>query len=159
MDLNSLKLDVSDKSQEEILEEATSLFHEEFFKGDENRGSFIMQSNQTVYFFRDRFEHAFFTSSNRSRHPAAKDKLALDRVERLLWIKPVLMGLVEGTECWQVTATNDRRLQRLYIVVHDAYVIWLESRKDGAWKFSSAYCAGRSDIQRYTQGGVRIWKK
>jgi len=48
---------------------------------------------------------------------------------------------------------------RLYLVVQESYVIWLDRRKDEAWKFSTAYCAGRSDIQRYTQGGVRIWKK
>ncbi len=159
MDLNALKLDFSNKSPEEMVSEARRRFQEEFFQGEGARGDFMMEEGQRVFIFQDRFEHAFFTSSNRSRHQLAKDKPDPDRMERLLWIKPVLMGLVEGTECWLVTSKNDRRPQRLYVVVQDSYVIWLESRPDGAWKFSTAYCAGRSDIKRYTEGGVRIWAK
>ncbi len=159
LDLNNLKLDIAEKSDEEVCAIGKQVFLEEFFSSGETRGCLELLTGEKVYFFADRFEHAFFTSQNRSRRPSAKDQVARERIERLLWIKPLLLGLIPNSSCWQVFDRERGQPKRLYLIVDDQYVVWLESRKDGDWKFSTAYCAGKQDIQRYTAGGVKIWDK
>ena len=46
---------------------------------------------------------------------------------------------------------------RLYVLLSESYVIWLEPRRSGGWKFSTAYKARLKNIQRYCSFGKRIW--
>lgn len=155
MDLESLKVDLSGLSDEEAEQRGLDLFLSEFFEEGTFRGEFGLHDGQKVVVFQDRYEHAFKTSKDRSRRPYAKDEIARNRIERVRWIKPALQGKISGTECWLVP--DRRKKQRLYIIVDEQYLIWLEERKDGGWKFSSAYCVMRQDIQRYRSSGVKIW--
>lgn len=156
MDLELLKTDLSWMTEEEVEAEGFRLYEQEFFPDGGNRGEIRLHDGQTAFIFRDRFEHAFRTSPDRIRHPYSKSKTAHERIERIKWITPILAGKVEGTQCWLVP--DRRRKRRLYVVVQEQYIIWLEERKDGGWKFSTAYCAGKQDIQRYTNGSVKLWE-
>lgn len=159
MDLESLKVNLDDFSEEEAGREGLRLFRQELFPDGNFRSTLRLHDGQEVVFFEDRYEHAFKTSPDRIRHPYSKSEVAIDRVERVKWIKPVLQGQVAGTKCWMASDPVRRQRKRLYVVVNEQYVIWLEERRDGGWKFSSAYCAGKQDIQRYTQGAIKIWEK
>lgn len=156
MDLETLKIDLPDCSEEETAREGERLYEQEFFSNGGSRGEIPLHDGQTAFIFRDRFEHAFRTSPDRIRHPYSKSKVAVERIERIKWIKPVLAGKIKGTQCWLVP--DRRRKKRLYVVVQEQYIIWLEERNDGQWKFSTAYCAGKQDIQRYTNGSVKVWE-
>jgi hypothetical protein len=159
VDLESLKVNLEGLSEEEIAEEGVRLFRQELFPDGSFRSTLKLHDGQSVVFFQDRYEHAFQTSPDRIRHPYSKSKVAVERVERVKWIKPVLQGEITGTQCWLVPDPARRQRKRLYVVVNEQYIIWLEERRDGGWKFSSAYCAGKQDIQRYTQGGIKVWER
>jgi len=140
----------------EVKEEGALVYEQEFFSNGGKRGEILLHDGQVAFIFRDRFEHAFYTSPDRIRHPYSKSKIAHDRVERIKWIKPILEGKVKGTQCWLVP--DPRRKKRLYVVMQEQYIIWLEERNDGGWKFSTAYCAENQNIKRYTTKGVKIWE-
>ena len=53
------------------------------------RGTVHCADGAEVVFFEDRFDHAFFTTSDRYRRQDAKNVIARDRVERVAWIGPV----------------------------------------------------------------------
>jgi len=159
VELESLKVNLAGLADDEAAREGLRLYAQEFFPNGEFRSTLSLHDGQPVVFFQDRYEHAFQTSPDRVRHPYSKSRVAVERIERMKWIKPVLQGKVEGTQCWLVLDPVQRQRKRLYVVVNEQYIIWLEERRDGGWKFSTAYCAGKQDIQRYTQGGVKIWER
>ena len=153
--LEELYINLESISDEEADSLGKRLYQEEFLNQN-RRGAFILHDGTEVFFFEDRYEHAFHTSQNRIRNPYSKAKVATDRISRLKWIKPILEGHVAGTQCWQVADYMNRK--RLYIVCEEKYIIWLEGRQDGNWKFSTAYVAGASDIKRYTSKARKIWE-
>jgi len=111
-----------------------------------------------VIFHEDRYEHAFRSSPDRIRNPYSKAKVAKDRIERIRWIQAILQGRVPKTQCWLVPSQSGRRERdRLYVVWENKYIIWLMPRRDGGWKFSTAYNAATQDIKRYTQQGTQMW--
>ena len=116
----------------------------------------------TVSFFMDRWEkHASRTSSDRVKHPYAKDRIALDRIARVRWIKEVLAGNVPGTECWHVRPQSGRNhpLDRLYVLWEYHYVVWLHPKMDGnGWRFSSAFPTTNAEIARFIRGGSLQWR-
>ena len=120
-------------------------------------GVWRLHDGESVVFFRDRFEHAFRTSSNRMRHPDIKDVVAVDRIELIDWILPILRGQVPEVECWRIPrkGTKPYPSNRLYVLWGSAYVIWLEPLRRGGYKFSSAYKASLEDIRRYVKQGNR----
>ena len=153
--LNDLYVDVEKLNDEESDLLGKKLFCEQFLNQGK-RGVFILHDGSEVFFFEDRYEHAFHTSCDRIRKPYSKLKIARDRISRVKWIKPIIQGKIAGTECWEVYSHQNK--QRLYIIYAKKYLIWLESRKDGKWKFSTAYTVNASDIRRYTARGRKIWE-
>jgi hypothetical protein len=119
---------------------------------------------EDVVFFEDRFEHAFCTTKDRTSRQYAKDRFQRSRGERVAWIGPIVAGEIEGSECWLIPPKgagynpHSRPPNRFYIVRQEGYIVWLEPRKNGGWKFSTAYVAGH-DIERYCREGRLLWKK
>lgn len=120
-----------------------------------------MLDGPAVRFYADRFEHAFFTSPDRARHPYSKTKLAVDRIERMAWIGAMIRGEVVGTECWEVLPQSGRQHPRDRVLIHweVGYVVWLQPNKEGnAYKFSSAYPVPPNELSRYVRGGRKKWR-
>lgn len=158
MDLQALLLDLGGKGDGEI--EATGReWYERLYITRGNCGFHECHDGEEVVFWRDRFEHAFFTSSNWARYPDRKDKLAVDRIARIRWIGEVIAGNVPKSACWEVPSPTGRRRppNRLYVVSNECYVVWLEPRMRGGWKFSSAYAPQPRRLREYCAGGRRIW--
>jgi len=153
--LDELHINLDDLNDSAVDSLGMNLYREEFFS-EKFVGVLDLHDGKKVVFFEDRYTHAFHTSEDRIRKPYGKSKVAKERIARIKWIKPILKGEINGTECWQIWGHDNR--QRLYIVYNERYVIWLESRKDGNWKFSSAYVTGESDIKRYKAKGQKIWE-
>jgi hypothetical protein len=158
MDLDGLLLDVEGLSEEEIrrigLEEYRRLYI-----AREKFGVHSAHDGDQVIFWLDRFDHAFYSTRNRSRDPFKKDCLAVERVERVRWIGRVIAGEVPDSACWEVMGEGGRRRppNRLYVLPARYYVVWLEPRREGGWKFSSAYTTGTADLRRYCSWGKRVW--
>src|ERR1700733_14835124 len=101
-DLETLWQDLSALSEDEAEKHGESLYHEEFITQQGRSGMLTAHDGETVKFFSDRCHHATHTSKDRARQAYSKDKIALDRIERLLWIKPIIEGKVAEIECWEV---------------------------------------------------------
>lgn len=157
MDLDSLLLDVQNVDENQ-LEQFAFEKYQELYINARQLGVHQTHDGNDVLFWLDRFEHAFRTSRNRARNAYAKDKLDIDRVVRMAWIRPVIAGEVPDSGCWEV-AGEGRRLppNRLYVVWPKSYIVWLEPRMNGGWKFSSAYSPPTQEIRRYCRGGKQIW--
>jgi len=95
-----------------------------------------------VKFYPDMFEHVFYESNNRK----AKDKSILSymRLEKMLWIKDVLMDetalMFQGWNKDKKKYENNRRVS----IVKDDYVvvIWIKNKYEA--KFITAYEADNS---------------
>ena len=128
------------------------------YLGSKKVGELQAHDSSLVLFHEDRFEHAFFTSSNRTQFPKKKDVLDRKRVERIRWIKPIIEGRVKKTACYLlIDRDQGNRHRRLYLAQDHLFVIWLEPRQESGWNFSSAYTAMTMDVRRYCKSGKRIW--
>lgn len=162
-DLESLWQDLSALSEKEAEQYGESLYHQEFLIYHGVSGMFTAHDGETVKFFEDRCHHATHTSSDRARRPLAKDKVAVDRIERLLWIKPIIEGRVVDIECWEVPLKVPEEGfrcfpgKRAYVSWIYGYIIWLEPLRNGGFKFSSAYVLNNSEISSYTKRARKIW--
>jgi hypothetical protein len=158
MDLSKLLTAVAGMSVEDVEKLGRKLYRE-LYLNQGIRGVHATHDGEKVLFWEDRFDHAFFTSSDRARHPLWKDKLAIERVERIRWIGELVAGRVPGFECWEVPGPGGRFADpnRLYVIWSLRYVAWLEPRNAGDWKFSSAYTAQIADVRRYCQLGRKLW--
>lgn len=99
MDLNDLIVSIERLEVAEIEDIARRLYREIYVTSG-RYGICKAHDGESVYFWEDRFEHAFYTSSNRIRYPDRKDKLDLERVKRIRWIKEIIAGQIPGTGCW-----------------------------------------------------------
>lgn len=114
---------------------------------------------QDVYFFPDRFGHAFFTSSNPARRSDAKDRLDRARVERIRWIGVVIAGEILDSFCVDAPPRGSQRVRkRIYMVPQERYIVWLNQRKGGGYIFSSAYVATDSHFHMIQRSGKVIWR-
>jgi hypothetical protein len=160
VNLNDLLLDFSGLTDEEAMVQGEDLYFREFISRNNRSGSIIAHDGEVVIFYGDRYHHAFHTSHDRARNPYSKAKVARDRIERLNWIRPIVEGKVANTECWDVPLDSPRPFpgKRLYICWEEGYIIWLEPRTAGGFRFSSAY-GGLSggEISRYTRCSRKIW--
>lgn len=124
-------------------------------------GVHLSHDQEDVVFHEDRFDHAFY--AKRDKWSLAKDRSMPDesRLERMPWIGPLIAGAIEGSEAWEVPSPTGRRRppNRLYILWDEKYVVWLEPRCEGGWKFSSAYVKTRGQIRDHCRGGTKIWEK
>jgi hypothetical protein len=160
--LASLLLDLEDLSDEEALE----LTYEEYVRlyMDHKTPAGLIGERRThddepVIFYEDRFQHAFFTASDRVARPYGKDRFDTARASRVRWIGEIIRGNIPGTTCWYLCDPPASMVKRLYIVWDEYYLIWLNSRKQGGWKFSSAYVADHSYIREKTKRGKCFWRK
>lgn len=116
-----------------------------------------------IYPDEEDFTHAFFTAASKHHRGWAKDVIDRLRVERARWIVPVIGGHVEGTACYRVVDYGASRKpppeKRLYVVRQERYVVWLLPRRDGGWRFKTAYVAGHDDINRYIKRQRKIWER
>jgi hypothetical protein len=160
LNLNALLLPLEGLSEEQADAEGRRVFAE-LYTGSGFSGTMGLHGGGTATFFMDRWEkHASRTSSDRAKYPYAKDKIALDRIARVKWIKEILAGSVPGTECWHVRPQSGRNhpLDRLYVHWEYGYVVWLQPRMDGGWRFSSAFPAVKPEIKRFITGGSLQWR-
>ncbi len=160
--LATLLLDLSDLSDEE----AKDLTYREYIKNymdQETRSGKIglrkTHDGEYVIFFEDRFYHAFFTSIEKISRPYNKGIFDKERAARVRWIGEVISGNINGTSCWYISESPKSMKKRLYVVWDEYYLIWLNSRKEGGWKFSSAYLASQRYIRGKTRKGNCFWRK
>jgi hypothetical protein len=157
-DLQSLLLDLNGVSDVQAEELGRAEFRRLYVPGA-FRGTLRAYDDSEVVFFEDRFDHAFFTTVDRYRRPYAKNVLDRARVARVRWIGPILRGEVANTQCWETCrGTGDTRTQRLCIASAELYVVWLDERRNGGWRFSTAYVPRAAQASDYTYGKKVIWK-
>lgn len=145
--------DLSDA--EEIFEHGKRIFANEYLNQSGARGEIVAHDGSKVVFYPDRYDHAFCTSYDRARRPYDKSKVAIDRIERMLWIKELICKTRSKVICKEQTPPP--RWKRAYYCHESHYVVWLEPLKlqDGRpidWKFSSAYPQPVTDYKRTTFG-------
>jgi hypothetical protein len=150
VDLKSLLLNFGNMTTAQIKELGAKLYNQIYITS-QRRGIHKTHDGEECYFWFDRFDHAFHEDK-------AKTVLDKGRVARIRWIGEVIAGNVALFECWLIDQTP-RPENRLYVVWGENYVVWLEQRDAGGWKFSSAYPAERDQIIGYIEGGERIWPK
>lgn len=158
-ELEALLIDLAGKTQAEIEDIAWDAYRSLCDESHKAR-SLLTHDGRVVMFYEDRFEHAFFTSSNRARHPNWKDKLAVERVERIRWIREFIAGKAAGVECWETERLDGRLLpkMRIYLTWKPTYLVWLDELSDGfRFKFSSAYGPQTGDLRRYCKAGRKLW--
>ncbi len=120
----------------------------------------LTHDGHVVKFYRNRFEHAFYSSSDRIRHRDWKDKLAVNRIARIRWIREFIGGKISGVECWEVNRLDDRLYpkMRVYFTWEPAYIVWLEEIDgDFTFRYSTAYPTLTNDLRKYCRNGTRIW--
>ena len=154
MTIEFLKLD-SLVDPEETFEYGRQIYSREFLNQSDSRGQIIAHDQEKVVFYADRYDHAFRTSPDRARRAHDKSKVAIDRIERILWIKE-LIGKTGGKMTCKEKSPPPR-WQRVYYCYDRNYVVWLEAlRLDGGrpigWKFSSAYPVPVAEFKRTTHG-------
>lgn len=98
-----------------------------------------------VKFYEDMFEHAFYTRTRKS-WKAKKDHFAVERGERIDWIKHVLADPAiiprKGYDKEKRTYDNTRRVTFL---TPENYVVVINIIKPGEGKFVTAYLVDNSD--------------
>jgi len=168
--LRSLLENIDGLSDQEAEEHIRGLYIELYTDkktGSGRRGERLTHDNQPVYFYEDRFGHAFRTSSDRASRLYAKDRFDRKRGERVRWIGQVIRGNISGAECWVCPPEGGgyrgpllKRPGRLYILWDEQYAVFLNAAGKGdAWKFSTAYLTGRGHLRRYTSEARLIWRK
>jgi hypothetical protein len=150
VDLKSLLLKIDRLSTADAKELGEKLY-DQLYITSPRVGIHKTHDGEEVFFWFDRFTHAF-------HYDKAKTLLDRGRVARIRWIGEIVAGSVPAFECWLVDKTPQPD-NRLYIVWGENYVVWLEPRPAGGWKFSTAYPAERDQIKGYIEDGERIWPK
>jgi hypothetical protein len=158
-DLNTLVIDLGGLNTEAI-EQLGYQLYQELYLNYGHYGIHRTHDDQKLIFHGRQFEHAFYTTSDYRCHPDRKDVLRTVSLERIRWIGHVVSGRVPGSACFEIPSRPEtkRPPKRLYAVFSSPYVVWLEPREDGGWKFSSAYPLSIEEIHKYCRGGRTIWK-
>lgn len=95
-----------------------------------------------VKFYSDMFDHAFFESTNREKR--GKDVLSYVRLEKMLWIKDVLMDetaiMLQGWDKVKKKYVKNRRVS----IIKDNYVVVIWIKNESEAKFITAYEADNS---------------
>ncbi len=158
-ELQNLLIGIDHLDATELERIGRKLYRELYLDNDHN-GVRRTHDCNLLMFYADQFDHAFFTSSDRLCHPDRKDILRPGSIERIRWIGPVVSGVVEGSACFAVPSPTGRYAppNRIYASYQHPFVVWLEPRKAGGWKFSSAYPCSVKEIHEYTRRGSTVWK-
>jgi hypothetical protein len=158
MNLQELLIDFSEVPSNELEDKGRAAYREHYL----NRGKFGIfncHDGAAVVFHEDRFDHAFYDKPDRWSLTKSRDMPEESRLERMRWIGPLIRGEVPASECWEVPSPTGRRRppNRLYVIWEEQYIVWLEPRENGGWKFSSAYVVTRGSIRDYCRGGGKVW--
>jgi len=160
--LASLLLDLSGLSDVEA-EELTYQEYIKLYTVRQTRCGMIgvreTHDGDAVIFYEDRFYHAFFTTVDKISRQYNKAKFDRVRGSRIRWIGEVIQGNIDGTSCWYISDSPASIVKRLYVVWDEYYLVWLNPRKKGGWRFSSAYVADHKYIRRKTTKGSCFWRK
>ena len=140
---------------EDIFEYGMQVYTENFLNQSKNRGLMKSHDGEDVVFYADRYDHAFRTSPDRARRAYDKSRVAVDRIERIMWIQ-TLIGMA-GPNITCKEKSPPPRWKRAYYCYDNNYVVWLEPMRieDGrpiGWKFSSAYPLPVTEFKRTTHG-------
>lgn len=155
MNLRGLLINVSGLNQSELAALASSEYKQNY-TGENDYGILVTHDGHEVFFWHDRPEHAFRTSISSYNYGIKKEQYCSERISRLKWIGPVISGNIPGTSCYEIPDVPGQ--QRLYTVGPELYVVWLERRLKGGWKFSSAYTTSANIMRNYAAKGKRIWR-
>lgn len=158
MNLDDLTEDLSGLSREDAIAHTREIYESVYLNG-KNANDLPCHDGEKVIFYRDRFEHAFFTGGSTWGPAGDKSRLCPDRASKIRWIATVITCGVDRSECWLIE--NDRHgrpPKRLYICRPKSYVIWLEPTKhERTWKFSSAFSMTPEKIRDRCRMGRKIW--
>jgi len=156
--LSRLLLDLSGLSGDQIEDLGRRKYAELYLSQGKEYGVHRTHDGEIVFFWENRFDHAFFTTSDRRCHQDRKDIIDPERVARVGWIGPLLRGEIPGSACWTIDQQDpgQRNPKRLYLIDSERYVIWLKRRNAGGWAFSSAYTALYTELHNYTRYGRRL---
>ncbi len=161
-DLEAMKVDVSGKNEAELIQLGLHLYDEECVAASVE-GKTFTHDGIKIYIYPRQFDHAFYDARIPSERGIRKDCIDSGRIERVRWIIPIVAGQVENTECWEITDRHAYKkpppVQRLYVYKSDLYLIWLRTRKDGAFYFSSAYSPGWKYFQEQIVRQRKIWAR
>ena len=157
MALAEILVDLSAVPDAELADTGKQLYAENYLnKG--RVGEYLCHDQAIVLFHEERFGHAFYDKFDRWCYRKRTDVPSRERIERIRWIGEIIKGNVIGSECWEVLGPDGREPRnRLYIVWKELYVVWLEPRTAGGWRFSSAYVKQGGDIRKYCRKGNKIW--
>lgn len=158
MNLQELLIDFSTVSDEELAASGYAAYKLHYLQ-NEKFGILNGHDGASVVFHEDRFGHAFYDKPDKWSLTKSRELPDESRLERMRWIGPLIRGEVPGSECWEVPSPTGRRRppNRLYVIWDEKYVVWLEPRQNGGWKFSSAYVVNRGAVRDYFRGGGKIW--
>jgi hypothetical protein len=158
VDLQTLLLNLDGLTDVEVENQGRSLYLSLYARGP-GQSNIVAFDGSEVLFFDDRFEHAFFTTTDKVARKEAKNRIARERVARIHWIGPVIRGEVANTQCWETAPRHgtDPRRNRVCIVSSDLYVVWLEPLRGGRWKFSTAYRVAAEQASQYARGKRKVW--
>ena len=154
LDLEKLVVNLAGLSDQEIEQKGRDLFNRLYMTTNQ-RGIHKAHDGEAVYFWKRRFDHAFYEPTN-WRESGTKTVIAKARVARIKWIAEMIAGKVPDSECWLIPEPGNPS-KRLYVSFAKGYLVWLEPYNEG-WKFSTAYNARREKIRTYTKrmGAKRI---
>jgi hypothetical protein len=145
-DVRTLLLDLDDLSDSEVAELGRKEYSD-LFLTMAKRGIHDLHDGEKVVFFAERYDHAFFISPT-------KVNIERGRVARIRWILPLMQGKVPNSQCW--LKPKLRGDQRFYVCNGLRYIVWLEPRTVGGWRFSSAYNAEQDEIEYYKKGATLL---
>lgn len=155
IDLATLVLDFSKHNSDEKERVARELYSSVYLEPGKDKGTHTLHDGESVVFFGNQFNHAFYTTNDSINFEDRKNTFAIERARRLKWIGPVIEGKVGNTECWEVSGRTSAN--RLYVVWKHNYIIWIEPRQGSGWRFSSAYDANPKYIRSKIKNGTKIW--
>ena len=154
-ELVALKADFTGMDEAQAEQKGRGLYRALYLDGDSPFGNRQAHDGQPVAFYltgQHGFDHGFFTSSDLTGHSLRKDVLAVDRLERMPWIGPIIRGEVKDVEYRKETFRRGQALfeKRLYLLPQEGYVVWLEPQTTrGGFKFATAFNPAASVLAGY----------
>jgi hypothetical protein len=162
-DLKSLLVNL-DGINVAAIEEKARVLYVELYLNKGRVGVHATHDGEDLIFHHDAFDHAFFTSSDWRCFPERKDVLRVGSIERIHWIGELVRGNIPGSACFEVPSPTGRYRppNRVYVIFETPdkipFVVWLEPRKNGGWKFKTAYPVVGSQVHACTKGGRTVWR-
>jgi hypothetical protein len=160
-ELLALKADFTGMDAAQAEQKGRDLYRSLYLDGEAPIGIRALHDTHPVIFHlkgQFGFDHGFFTSSDLIGHPLRKDVLAVDRLERMPWIGPMIRGEVQGVEYRKENFWRAGKLlyKRLYVLPQEGYVVWVEPQARGDWTFATAYTPTASVLAEYRRKALLV---